>query len=259
MEDDMTASERPEASPRRRWLLIGLGVASLVALLVALLIDRSSDDDEETVGSTTTETTAASTTTEPETTTSTTTTVVLDTSTAVWPTVASGITYDDPVAAARGFAVDFVGFDDPVVGEFQQGDSRSGEVEVRPTADGPVTTVLVRQLSGSEQWWVLGAATANIVVTEPETGAAIASPVRLQGTSTAFEANVAVALYEDDTASPIGTGFVMGGSMGELGPFDGSLEFAAPSSSHGALVFTTSSMEDGSIWEASVLRVAFDR
>jgi nucleoid-associated protein YgaU len=74
-------------------------------------------------------------------------------------------------AAATGFATELVGFTDPVVGEFQQGDARSGEVEVRAAADGPVTTVLVRQVGSDDTWSVLGAATAQIVPTTPAPGA----------------------------------------------------------------------------------------
>ena len=63
--------------------------------------------------------------------------------------------FDDPVAAARSFAVDFVGMTDPVVGEFQPGDSRSGEVPVRGFADGAPSAVLVRQLE-DDTWFVIG-------------------------------------------------------------------------------------------------------
>ena len=57
--------------------------------------------------------------------------------------------YHDP-AAPRGFAADSVGFTDPMVEAFIRGDARSGVVEVRPVADGPATTVIVRQLRESE-------------------------------------------------------------------------------------------------------------
>jgi hypothetical protein len=180
-----------------------------------------------------------------------------DTSTAVWPFVSSGTRYTDPVAAARGFAVDFVGFVNPVVGEFQAGDARSGEVEIRPNATGPVTTVFVRQLSGSDTWWVLGAATANIQLDLPPALAVISSPVGLIGTSTAFEANVSVEIREDGNRTPLGTGFVMGGSMGQMGPFEGAVEFSAPTAKYGAIVLYTMSMENGQVWEVSVVRVQF--
>ena len=88
-------------------------------------------------------------------TTSTTTTTASPTSTtslesatwtAVWPTAASTTRYQTPEAAAQGFATAYVHMANPVIGPFEQGDARSGEVPVQPSASGPVTTVLVRQL-----------------------------------------------------------------------------------------------------------------
>lgn len=74
-----------------------------------------------------------------------------------------------------------------MVGAFQQGDSRSGEVEVRPVADGPVTTVLLRRLSGEDSWSVLGATTDSIRVTSPEALAVITSPVTVRGAAWTVE------------------------------------------------------------------------
>jgi len=180
----------------------------------------------------------------------------VDTSTAVWP-AASGPVYRSPVAAARGFAVDFVGFRSPIVGAFRQGDARSGEVDVRPKANGPVTTVLVRQLGTGERWFVLGSVTRHINLTKPAALGKVASPVRLQGTSTAFEATVSVEVRQDGTRQPIGSGFVMGGSMGEMGPFDGAVSFRRPTAPAGAVVLLTHSAEDGRVWEATTVRVSF--
>jgi hypothetical protein len=183
------------------------------------------------------------------------TAAAVDTSTAVWPFASSATRYSDPVSAARGFATDYVGFTNPVVGEFRQGDTRSGEVPVQAKTTGPTTTVLVRQLGDS--WWVLGASTPNIQLTSPPALSSISSPVHLQGTSTAFEATVDVAVRADGDATPVGTGIVMGGSMGEMGPFDGTVSFTPPSAAAGALVLLTRSAEDGSVAEATVVRVTF--
>ena len=95
----------------------------------------------------------------------------------MFPDPATSRRFDDPVAAARAFAVDFVGFVDPVLGEFVQGDSRSGEVEIRPVADGPATTVFVRQLGSDGTWWVIGSATGDITLDTPAAGDEITSPV----------------------------------------------------------------------------------
>ena len=45
--------------------------------------------------------------------------------------------------------------------------------------------------------------------------------------------------------------------MGEMGPFEGSLEFTAPATADGAIVYTALSMENGQVWQAAVVPVAF--
>lgn len=261
--------EPGEPTPRRRrptGLVVALVVAiAVIAALVAVIVWPDESDDV-TTGSTTTEepattfttapsttapsTTAASTTAPP------TTAAPVDTSTAVFPDAASSTRYDDPVDAARAFAVDFVGFTDPLVGEFMQGDARSGEVDVRPVADGPVTTVFVRQLGTDGSWWALGSATADITVDAPSTGDAITSPVTVSGSARAFEGVVPVEVRQDGTRSPIGTGTVMGG--GDVPrPFTGQVSFPPPAANYGALVFLTNSGENGQVWAAAVMRVRF--
>ena len=176
---------------------------------------------------------------------------------AVWPTAASGDRYNAPIAVARAFALDYLHFVNPIVGQFQQGDARSGEVPIRTTAEGtspgPVTTVIVRQIDAS--WWVLGAATPNIVLTQPAALATISSPVQLRGTSTAFEATVNVSIREDDAAKPLVESFLMGGSNGQMGPFNASFTFASPTSSYGAIMLYTISSANGHVAEATVIRV----
>ena len=246
-----------------RWV----GIVSAMAAF-ALVVPACGGDGKD--ASTTTKRPTTSVTTAPATTapatTAPATTATESTAEAVWPWAASATRYSDPVAAARGFTTDLVGFTSPVVGEFRQGDARSGEVDVRPRADRPPTTVLVRQINGS--WWVLGSTTADIQVTAPAAGAAIGSPVTMAGTSTAFEATVNVHLVADgaaDTpategapATPLASTFVMGGSMGDLLPFTGTLDFASPGTgTSGALVFLTFSPEDGRVVNATTVRVHF--
>ena len=231
---------------RRMRMMIGGGLVLLLAAGAVILL--TGDDDKDKLPPPTT-------TTQPSTTT-TTAAPALDTSTAVWPVASSSTRYADPVDAARGFAIDFVGMPNPVLSAFRQGDSRSGEVDVQPFADGPITTVLVRQLA-DDTWWVLGATTANIQVTAPSALAVVSSPVSLAGTSTAFEATVNVEIREDGNAQALGTGFVMGGGNGEFGPFQSTLTFTAATQDYGALVFVTVSPEDGGILEAAVVRIAF--
>lgn len=244
----------------RNRLLIGLGsAATILAVMVGALV-MAGDDDETTTDGTTT-TTEETTTTEGSTTTEGTTTTfapTVDPSMPVWPRVHTSQRFEDPVSAARSFAVDFVGMIDPVVGEFQAGDSRSGEVPLRPRADGPVTTVLVRQLE-DDTWFVLGAVTDDIRLDVPEARTDIDCPAHLTGEALAFEGVVQVAIRDDVSDEPIGTGFVQGGG-GPSAPFDGmvdcDLSGLDDGVQYGSIILTTEGGEDGRIWQVAVVRVA---
>ncbi|MCC6225130.1 MAG: Gmad2 immunoglobulin-like domain-containing protein [Microthrixaceae bacterium] len=245
---------------------VWIGVAGMLVVIAVAAIAIWATGDESDDGATDATTTSAlegtstidaPTTSPPSTSTPPTTAPPTEGSnTAVWPWAVSPQRFDDPVAAARSYALDFVGFTNPVIGEFMQGDSRSGEIEVRPRPDGPVTTVFVRQVSDDDSWWVLGSATANIEVTEPSALSAIDSPVTLKGRANAFEGTVNVDVRVDGSMEPLAEGFVTG-QMGEMGPFKSALEFPSPKGGRGAVLFRTLSAEDGSVWEAAVVRVGF--
>ena len=200
-------------------------------------------------------TTTTSTTSTPATSTS--TTVLDPTWVATWPTASSSLRYATPSAAALGFAKSVLHMTSPVARAFQQGDTRSGEVPIVTTANGPVTTVLVRQLASDNTWWVLGSACAAVNITLPHALSTVASPMPLSGQSTAFEAVINYSLYQDDVATPLVTGTTMGGSNGVMGPFSTTLDFTAPTHRYGVLVVYTRSAKDGSVLEASAIRVAF--
>lgn len=285
--------DRPYFGGGPPWYVAVAGVVllAILALVVVILVRGDDDQQIETALPTTTSTTeppttassattstvssttqtsasstsgtattvSSTTTTAPTTTTTATTTTTIDPNLylpAVWPWFDSGVRYVNPMAAARGFAEDSVGFDNPVVGPFQQGDSRSGEVEVRPTADGPVTVVLVRQLGPDDTWWVLGSATANIEVDEPDALDEISSPLTVSGRALAFEGTVDVEVRGDGSTSPLVAGFVTGGGT-EMAPFEGTFTFTSPGQGGGAVVFLTLSAENGQVWEAAVVRVQF--
>lgn len=235
---------------RRALLLV---TAVLAVALVATVLVVTDDDSPSSTGTTTTTATAG-----PSTSTSSTTSTAVPPpaeETAVWPQV-GGRGSTDAVAAARSFATDYLGFRDPIVGPLQAGDTRSGEIQVRPSAQGPVTTVLVRRLSGDDTWSVLGAATADIELTSPGLLDPIGSPVTVRGAGRAFEGNILVEVRDDDATTALGSGFVTGGGD-ILRPFEGRIDFRAPSTSRGALVLYTTSAEDGRVWQAAVLRVSF--
>lgn len=257
-----TGGAGPPRRGREGWRIVALTV--LVALVgaggLALMVLRWGDDEEApatttvpTATTATTPTTVTTPTTEPPTTRPTTPRPG-DTATAVWPYAGSGTRYAGPLAAARGFAVDYLGVVDPVVGPFMAGDARSGEVTVG------AMTVFVRQLGPDGTWWVLGSSADRIRLDTPTSLDVVSSPVRLQGRSSTFEANVSIEIREDGNRFPLGTGSVMGGAFADLEPFDGVVTFSEPTAVNaGAIVAFERSARDGRIDSASVVRVLFTR
>ena len=273
-----TGSDAVVSKPSR-WPLIA-GAAVIVAALVAALVFINNDDDDsssdsvatsessqtteatETTPATTesTDTTQAPATTVAPTTEVTTTEVTPpaeDVSTAIWPWVDTDLRYVDPVEAALGFAADYLGFVDPIAGDFMAGDNRSGEVEIRTFDGGPPTVVFVRQLTVDDSWWILGAASGNITIDEPAALAEVTSPLTVSGTALAFEGTVDVQLRADGNGEPIFEGFVTGSGGPDPGPYAETFEFTSPGQTGGALVMLSLSSEDGSPLEASALRIFY--
>jgi hypothetical protein len=233
-----------------------------VAALLALAVFTVGCGDDDDGSATTTSTPASTTSTASSTTTAVTTTTLAplsptDRAFVVWPDPDGSVRYDDPVEAATAFAVELVGFADPSVGPFMQGDSRSGEVEIRANETGPVTTVLVRQYGPDDSWWVLGSGTADIEIDDPAPQSAIDDPLQVSGRARAFEGTVQVGVVADGSTELLGSGFVTGSGGTELGPFEGSIPFETPAEGWGAVIFFTTSAEDGRVWQAATVRVGF--
>lgn len=266
------------AADRRRFrIALGVGLALAAVGLVVALVLVASDDDEVATEATTTETVSepgsTTPTSAPSTTASTSTPPTSGSASgsttapaplspdevafALWPDPASATRYDDPRLAAAGFAEDLVGFTDPVVGGFQQGDSRSGEVPIRARADGPVTTVLVRQLGADDAWFVIAALTEDIELDEPVAQSAIDDPLLLSGRARAFEGTVLAAVHGDGAAAPLGTGVLTATGDGTLGPFSGEVRWTNPGGGWGSVILYTESAEDGRVWQATAVRVGF--
>jgi hypothetical protein len=248
--------ETQKADHRKRWL-IGLGSAAAIAALVvaAVVLTDGDDDPVSTEGTSTTTSLGTTTTTEPATTT-TTPFATVDADLPVFPDPTTSQRFDDPVSVATAFAAQLVGFTNPTVGPFAEGDSRSGEIEIRGIPDGAPTVVLVRQLD-DDAWWVIGAETDAIRLATPAAREAITSPQPLLGQAYAYEGNVSVRLYADGTQEPIGETFVTGRGDGVLGDFSGEIEFDPGGATHGVLVLTSNSGDDGAPIEAQVVRVRF--
>lgn len=175
----------------------------------------------------------------------------------VWPNLDGSVPYTRAEDAVRGFAEDMVGFTNASYGPIQQGDSRSGEMEVRnEEGSSAITTVMFRQMSDG-YFYVIGAQSSEIKPQTPAAGAAVSNPVSVTGTSRAFEAVVNVHVYAHGTPARIGEGTVMGGSGSALEPFAGNISFTNPGSGTGALVFLEFSAKDGSVYTAAAVPVNF--
>lgn len=253
----------PEQGKGRVVAVLGMLVVGLAVLVAVLLLSDDDDDDgDDGDGETTT--------IEVPTSTSTTTTESTPTSTppppgdvdlAAFPDLRGGQRFTEPQSLVTAFATQVLGFDtDVVVGELQQGDSRSGEIAIQPGGAGsqtPTTTVLVRQVS-DDSWVVVGATTDAIRLDEPAALVTLSSPQGLAGAALAFEGHVDVALYADGETAPIAQTFVTGGGGGELGSFTGEVEFEPPpGATHGLLVLSSAGGEDGTTWTATAIRVRF--
>lgn len=259
------AAERSRAA----WALAA--VAVVVTLVVVVLVLTSGDDDDDVATDDTTTSIEETTTTEAEetttteaeetTTTGSTTTAPgavtdAEAATVAWPDPLEGAGYDDPVEVATDFATEVLGFEDPVVGALQEGDSRSGEVEVQATDDGPVTTIGVRQMS-DDRFYVLFAATSEVELLLPTAGSAIDAPLEVEGWGRGFEGQIEVRVHDRATGEPLGEGFVTGGGAAELEPFDGEIDWDNPGGGRGLVVASVPSGADGSTWAATALPVGF--
>lgn len=202
----------------------------VAGVAVLALLSACGDDEEPSGGGTTTSTT---TTTAPE---STTTTEVAGLEQpAIWPAV--DVVFATPEAAAEDFVTQVLGVP-PVLGDFQEGDLRSGEMEVFSPGEGDAGTavvrgrLLLRQLGPDDGWFVIGAVNENASITTPESAAEVpAGPLAVEGVARGFEANVVVtAFVAGDAGAQLDQVITMGGAFETPEPFSVTLDLtgAAP-------------------------------
>ena len=243
----------------RRWLIGGLSAAAAIVLIVVGLVVLADDDAEEgVVADSTSSTTESTTTTTEEATTTTegpTTTAVfvpdVDPYAVAFPAPTTSRRFGSPEPAAQAYATEVLGFTELEMGDYLAGDSRSGEIEISDRPGGQVTVILLRQME-DDNWFVLGSNNADIVVDQPEVGAAMKSPFTTSGRALAFEGTVDVLVLAQDDPDPLGEGFVTGSGTPPAGPFEGEISFTAPAGdTAGVLVYRTRSAEDGHVQQAT--------
>jgi hypothetical protein len=257
------------AAPRNRTRYLMAAAAAALVLSAAVAVIATQDDTKTPVV------------TGPETTSAPTTTPAITPTTVVTPTTAvaldlgphRGILWSQSAATPRAiadlFARDFLNMPNPNVGEYQAGDSRSGEIVVHPKPTGTLATTLsVRQFDG--QWYVIAANAGNLELDAPATDARITSPVHLTGRSIAFEGQVQVAVLRYDTtlqctvptdvcgSDPgVYANTYFTGSGDEKRAFATDVTFTKPQSEYGYVVLWTNSAEDGTVSEATVRLIRF--
>lgn len=177
---------------------------------------------------TTTSTTTSTTTTTSSTTTSSSTTAPEARQPAIWP--APTVVFDTPDAAAADFVEAVLGVP-AVLGPFEAGDARSGEMIVFSPGEGttPVerSRLLLRRLGPDDGWFVIGAVHETTTVDSPEAGSTVvAGLVTVSGVGHGFEASVMVSAYVAGVATPLDAEHTMAGSMESPGPYEVTLDLS---------------------------------
>jgi hypothetical protein len=210
-------------------------LCALAAASVLVLACGGDDDDVSETGeppATTSTTVAESSTTTPEGTTTTAAPAGLE-QPAIWP--AAAVVFATPEEAAEDFVSTVLGVP-PTLGEFQQGDARSGEIEVFSPGEGGGANVvrgllLLRQLGPDDGWFVIAAVNENAAYTVPASGTEVpAGPLEVEGLARGFEANVVLTARVAGTDTDLDQVITSGGAFEDPEPFAESLDLsdAAP-------------------------------
>jgi hypothetical protein len=232
-----------------------LPLAALLAFALALTACGDSDDDVDVTGAPTTgaDDSTPTPTDEP------------DDSTTSSDAPASGVGAiwepSDPNSDATEVAIEFATEYLGIAGaQTDDDDSDAGCAADVPVVKGSATvTTTVHVAQGEEGCVVVGASSESIVVDAPGAGAEIVSPVSVSGRANAFEGTVVVQVRPAGSTSPIGESFVTG-ATGELGPFEGSVDFASGTEAGGGgavVLYAPDESGEGTAIYATVVPVTF--
>ena len=153
---------------------------------------------------------------------------------AIWP--APGVVFTTPEEAAADFvSTVLISEGDPVLGEFRQGDSRSGEISVLfagETGDlDPAQEqglLFLRQIGPTDGWVVIAAASAGVEIDTPSALDEVpAGTVTVSGEGRGFEGTLAVSAFppgDDDAGFDLQIG--AGGAFDDLEPYSVELDLS---------------------------------
>lgn len=165
----------------------------------------------------------------------------------------------DAEQTALEFGREYLGMADPVATD-RPTTVETGQVGVRivPSPGAPMTTtVWMHVIDGVHTVYFAEAPNIRPVADATYGVTVDGSIVTVRGTSTSYEAHVDVEVRDAD-GNVLGRSYVMGGASGELLPYEGTVLLGAtPSTPTGAVILSTSSAEDGSLTEATVIQVTF--
>lgn len=156
---------------------------------------------------------------------------------AIWP--AADVVFATPQEAAADFvAAVLISEGDPLLGEFQVGDNRSGEIPVlfageTADLDPPIEAglLLLRQLGPTDGWYVIAAVSEGARIDSPAALDEVAAgPVTVSGEGRGFEGTLAVSAFppgDADAAFDLQIG--AGGAFDEVEPFSVELDLSGAS------------------------------
>lgn len=157
---------------------------------------------------------------------------------AIWP--AADVVFATPEEAAADFvSAVLISEDDPLLGEFQQGDSRSGEIAVlfageTGDLDPPLEmgVLSLRQIAPTDGWYVIAAVSEGATIDTPSALEEVpAGVVTVSGEGRGFEGTLAVSAFppgEDAATFDLEIG--AGGAFADLEPYSVELDLSGAAS-----------------------------
>jgi hypothetical protein len=181
---------------------------------------------------------------------------------ALWP-APGGPLFDDPVAAVRAFVEEVTGVADPPVSDLRPDGPDRGEVpvllrsEAGATLDAVASTVTVARLDGTH-WFVVEAASDDVVIDSPARLQTVASPLAVSGRGHGFEGTIVASVRARSApADPLAEAATIAGAGTGLEPFTVDLAFADPSSGAGIVLASDEAAADGAVPHFSARAVRF--
>ena len=153
---------------------------------------------------------------------------------AIWP--AADVVFATPEEAAADFvSAVLISEGDPMLGEFQQGDARSGEIAVLFAGEAgdlapPLEKglLLLRQIGPTDGWYVIAATSDGVVIDNPSALEEVpAGTITVSGEGRGFEGTLVVSAFRPgDDAAGFDLQIGAGGAFEDLQPYSVELDLS---------------------------------